>query len=151
MRTHVLASRHGRASRGWRARVGLADCPKRERTKRGQTAGGETGTSEKAAAIKSAACFKRKCRNMHAAPGFTSCPFDQHECPSLRWIAVNPIKGLNFRRVGLIVSPGLIRELVGIHRAACACARRRGPNREHAKKIPAPDFACSAAVDVYHH
>jgi hypothetical protein len=85
---------------------------------------------------------------MHAAPGFTSCPFDQHECPSLRWIAVNPIKGLNFRRVGLIVSPGLIRELVGIRRAAGACARRRSPNREHAQEIPATDFGIDALFHV---
>src|SRR6202045_4911812 len=90
MRADILASRHRRAGRRRRAGVGLADCPKRERTKRGPTAGSQTGTAQKAAAIESVACFKRKRRNMHAAPGFASCPSDQHECPSLGWIAVDP-------------------------------------------------------------
>src|SRR6185312_5881529 len=97
------------------------------------------------ASIDAAASLRRERRTARAAANIALSPLDQHDpAPSLRGVAIDPIKVLHVGRVGLVAGLALVGETGGGRRRGNVRARRGGPGCQYAEQITAPDLNLAA-------
>src|SRR4029077_15465520 len=66
---------------------------------------------------------------------------DQHDpAPSLRGIAIDPVKVLHVGRISLVAGLAFVRETGGVGRRGNTRARRGGSGCQHTEQIAAPDL-----------